>query len=97
MDEYGWGASLPDGVAGSHTDPLWDWPVLLHGSPELGLDVECLVRRPACEGETGRGGGRGVLQARRRISTCKQVVRGCTQVTVNHSACARSYCAATTW
>ena len=37
--------NLPDGVAGSHPDPLWDWPVLLHGSPELGLDVECLVGR----------------------------------------------------
>lgn len=37
---------VPDGVAGSEPDPLWDWPVLLHGPAHLGLDLERLVRRP---------------------------------------------------
>ena len=48
---------VPNGVSGSQTDPLWDWPVLLHGPAHLGLDLERLVRRPREEG--GRRAERG--------------------------------------
>ena len=48
---------VPNGVPGSQTDPLWDWPVLLHGPAHLGLDLERLVRRPREEGGRRGGGG----------------------------------------
>ena len=44
---------LPDGVASSHPDPLWNGTVLLELLGQLGLDSERLVGRLECKEEFG--------------------------------------------
>ncbi len=44
---------LPDGVASSHPDPLWNGTVLLELLGQLGLDSKRLVGRLECEEEFG--------------------------------------------
>ena len=36
---------VSDGVSGTHSDPVWNWTILLQLLSELSLDTECLEGR----------------------------------------------------